>query len=291
VFDIIGLIWRRRPDRSKRYELLEEIARGGMSTVWKARRRESGQVLAVKVLKPGSAALMRLYRKRFRTHEGRIALELDHPNVIRTYDYGRWERKTYYIAMEFIDGPNLERLIRLQEPGVRQARLGIVMQVARGLSYIHKMGLIHRDFCPKNVLYSAEGVAKIIDFGLTIPAKARRRAGGHRAGTASYMAPEQIRRLAVDERTDIYAFGVSAFEILTGRQPFPEAHSKRGRMELRLNLEPASLAEVDPTLPAQMDAILHKCIEKQPHLRYKSMDEVIEALEGVPGGQADGAGQ
>ncbi len=259
--------------------MIAEIGRGGMSTVWKAKDRQSGTIIALKVLRPKSVKLLRLYSKRFHAHEGRIALELNHPNVIHTLAYGRWESRSYYIAMEYVDGPNLEKLVRLEEPRVRRNRFEIVMQIASGLAYIHGKELIHRDVCPKNVLYGSKGMAKIIDFGLTIPAAARQRIGVHRAGTASYMAPEQIRRLKVDERTDIYSFGLTAFEILTGSLPFPQARSKRSRMELHLNLEPATLAELDPSLPAKLSQVIGTCIEKDPRLRYKSICEVIEALE------------
>ena len=278
MLKLLEFILGRLRGKAARYELIQEIGEGGMSKVWKAKDLETGSIVALKILHPKSVALMRTYRKLFHAHEGQIALGLDHPNVIRTFDFGTWERKTYFIAMEYVDGPALDKLIRVHDERVRQARYRIIMQTAEGLRYLHQKGLIHRDFCPKNVLYGSDGLAKIIDFGLTIPAWAEQRVGLERAGTASYMAPEQIRRLKLDERTDIYAFGLTAFELLTFARPFREVQSKRSRIELHLNIEPVSPLEIDPTVPPQIAKIVVKCIEKEARLRYKNMGEVIDAL-------------
>jgi serine/threonine protein kinase len=269
--------WRRKDYGG--YELLREVGRGGMSRIWMARHPETGRTCAVKVLTAESAEMMEYFRKAFEAEEGAIALRLDHPNVVRTFGYGRGKRNEYYIVMEYVDGPNLATLIALQEPRVRQNRFGIVMQMASGLRYIHERGLIHRDFCPKNVLYGSDEVAKITDFGLTVPAGVRSRLLTARAGTASYMAPEQIRGLQLDERTDIYGFGVSVFEVLTSRRPFPASADRSRRMQDHLNVEPLRLRQVEPGLSEEMDAVVSKCIEKDLKLRYKSMDEVMRDLQ------------
>ena len=269
--------WRRKDYGG--YELLREVGRGGMSRIWMARHPETGRTCAVKVLTAESVEVMEYFRKAFEAEEGAIALRLDHPNVVKTFGYGRGKRNEYYIVMEYVDGPNLATLIALQEPRVRQNRFGIVMQMASGLRYIHERGLIHRDFCPKNVLYGSDEVAKITDFGLTVPAGVRSRLLTARAGTASYMAPEQIRGLQLDERTDIYGFGVSVFEVLTSRRPFPASADRSRRMQDHLNVEPLRLRQVEPELSEEMDAVVSKCIEKDLKLRYKSLDEVMRDLQ------------
>jgi serine/threonine-protein kinase len=153
------------------------------------------------------------------------------------------------------------------------------MQTGSGLEYIHREGLIHRDFCPKNVLVAKDGTPKIIDFGLTIPASARHRALVTRAGTASYMAPEQIRNQQVDARTDVYAFGVSVFEILTFRRPFPRSADRTRRMQTHLNVRPRPLRQLEPELPVELEDVIKKCIAKDRDMRYKSMREVMRDLE------------
>jgi len=267
------------------YERIELIARGGMSEVWKVRNNTDGAIYALKILSTETTELMKRFKEVFAADEGRIALRLDHPNVVHTFQYGQ-EGNLYYIVMEFVDGPNLERLIIQGDSRVRKNRFDILIQVGRGLNYIHRQGLIHRDFCPKNILYDSHNVTKIIDFGLTIPAASRPTSIVDLSGTASYMAPEQIKRLKLDERTDIYAFGVTAFEILTGRRPFPHSSDRERRLQYHLNVEPLKLRELDATLPEGLQEVIARCIEKKPELRYKSMDEVmrelIKALHDIP---------
>ncbi len=275
----LDFIFFRGKKRYGGYELIEEVGRGGMSRIWKARHPETGRICALKILSPESVEAQKRFRRLFEAEEGEIALQLDHPNVIETFDYGRGREGEYYIAMEFVEGPNLENLITVESPRVRENRFDLLRQMGAGLGYIHRQGLIHRDFCPKNVLYVRDGVAKIIDFGLTIPADVQSRSLVTRAGTASYMAPEQVRNKQVDVRTDIYAFGVSAFEVLTFRRPFPASENRTRRMVIQLNLEPVPLRRVDPELPEELEAVLQKCVAKERDLRYKSMGNVMADLE------------
>ncbi len=260
------------------YELLEEVSKGGMSVIWKAQHPETGEIRAVKILTPESVGLIDQFRRMFDTEEGAVALRLNHPNVIRTYQYGRGRDDQYYIVMEYVDGPNLEMLVSVGSERIEGRRMQLVEQMGSGLRYIHNQGLIHRDFCPKNVLYASDGVIKIIDFGLAVPAQVKHRTAVSRAGTPSYMAPEQVRSQAVDERADIYAFGVSAFEVLTGERPFPRARTRHRRMWEHLNVEPRLLREVRPDMPEALEKVVRKCIEKDKHLRYKSMDAVMRDL-------------
>jgi serine/threonine protein kinase len=284
-----------RPSRKEPYGgyvLQEELGRGGMSSIWLARHRETGEERAVKILTPESAEMMERFRAQFEADEGMIALRLDHPNVIKTYTYGREGRGNYYIVMEYVDGPNLETLIAVGDERIRAARFDLVLQTGAGLSYIHDQGLIHRDFCPKNVLCTDKCTPKIIDFGLTIPASLKHRTVISRAGTASYMAPEQVRNQAVDGRTDIYAYGLSAFEILAGRRPFPIAGNRGRRMQDHLNVPPMRLCEAAPELPEELERVVGKCIEKDRDLRYKSMadvmDEMRSAIEIALSGRGEG---
>ncbi|MHC4788354.1 MAG: serine/threonine protein kinase [Planctomycetota bacterium] len=276
---LFDFLFGRRKGKYGGLQLIEEIGRGGMSRIWKARDPESGQVFAVKILKPETVEVMTTFKRAFEAEEGAIALRLEHPNVISTFDYGRGRGHEYYIVMEYVDGPNLETLIVVESPRLREARFEVVLQVASGLRYIHEQGLVHRDFCPKNVLYAQDGWAKVIDFGLTIPAGLKSRIAAARAGTASYMAPEQVRSQPVDQRTDIYAFGLSAFEILTFQRPFPTAIGRGRRMQDHLNVEPLALRQVDPDLPVELERVVQKCIAKQKRLRYNSMTQVIEDLQ------------
>ncbi|MCD6416241.1 MAG: serine/threonine protein kinase [Planctomycetes bacterium] len=275
----LDFIFFRGKKRYGGYELLEEIARGGMSHIWKARQPETGKLCALKILTPESVGTQDRFKKLFESEEGAIALRLSHKNVIETFDFGRGSQDEYYIAMEYVNGPNLEALIVVESPRVRRNRFELLMQMAQGLAYIHEQSLIHRDFCPKNVLLGSDGVVKIIDFGLCIPAGVHSRALITRAGTASYMAPEQVRNQQVDVRTDIYAYGVSAYEVLTFRKPFNLSGDRQRKMQTHLNVPPLPLRDLEPGLPDELDDVLRKCIAKDRNMRYKSMNEAIEDLQ------------
>lgn len=270
---------QKKKKKASRYEPIELIATGGMSEVWKARDKETNGICALKYLEAESVELRHKFQKIFSADEGQIALQMDHPNVVHTFDYGSDDDK-YYIVMEFIDGPSLTQLIVQRDERVTgDKRFEVMLQAGRGLTYIHKQGLIHRDFCPKNILYDNDGTAKIIDFGLSIPAASRPRKLVDMSGTASYMAPEQIRRQNLDARTDIYAFGVSAFEILTGERPFPVTSNREKKLQYHLNVEPKHVREIDDSLPEALDEVVAKCIEKDPDSRYNSMTEVMRDLQ------------
>ncbi len=275
---MLDFLFSRGRKRYGGYELLEEIARGGMSRVWKARKPDDDRICAVKVLTPESVETMARFKAVFETEEGEIALRMNHPNVIKTYDYGRMRRDAYYIVMEYVDGPNLETLVVLESPRIAEGRFELVLQMGAGLQYIHEQGLIHRDFCPKNVLYGSEDVAKIIDFGLCVPATLQEKTFMARAGTASYMAPEQVRSQPLDVRADIYAYGMSAFEVLTNRRPFPRTQSRSRRMQDHLNIKPLRLRQVCPDLPQELEDVVEKCIAKDRQMRYKSMDEALRDM-------------
>ena len=271
---------RGGPDPLADYEFEEMIAEGGMGRVWKVRHRPTDGIYAVKIMSPETRETREKFREIWAADEGQIALQLKHPNVVETLDYGQ-TGDSYYVLMEYIDGQNVTQLLRCRPGYVRQHRFDIVVQSGRGLRYLHTCDLVHRDFCPKNVLVDSRNRSRLIDFGLTIPAARRPDSQVDMSGTASYMAPEQIRRTGVDARSDIYAFGVSAFEILTGERPFPAAASRDEKLSKHLNVEPRSLSEVEDELPAELEDIVGKCMEKQPDRRYNSMDEVLRDLVAV----------
>jgi serine/threonine protein kinase len=279
---MLNMIRKLFPGGSGRYggyRPLEEVAHGGMSRIYRGRNAKTGQICALKILTPESKETMERFRRVFEAEEGEIALRLDHPNVIKTYGYGHGPKGEYYIAMEYVDGPNLATLIAVQSLELAKRCFDFILQIGSGLAYIHEQGLIHRDFCPKNVLLAHGTTPKIIDFGLTIPESLRRRSVVSRAGTASYMAPEQVRSLPLDVRADIYAFGITAFEMLTGETPIPRSGTRSRRMQDHLNVEPRRLRRLAPWLPKAMESTVQKCIAKDRELRYKSMREVLTDLE------------
>jgi eukaryotic-like serine/threonine-protein kinase len=269
------------PTVSNKYRVERECARGGMSIVYKGIRKSDNADVAIKIITPEFAQLADQLNEIFKKgSEGEIAISMRYPSVVRTYEYGSRGRE-YFIVMEFIDGPNLKQLIDMKNERWMNDRLQIALEVGRGLAYIHKHHLVHRDFCPKNILLTEDGIPKIIDFGLAIPAHLKQKWRWDRSGTAAYMAPEQVRGQAVDVRTDVYAYGVTAYEILTGQRPFPETRDKNRKMAAHLNVQPISPRQFNRHIPVALEHILLKAMAKPKDERYPTVADMLKDMAAV----------
>ena len=265
------------------YTVVREVAKGGMSVVYEGFRRSDDMQVAIKIITPEFTQLARQLEQIFaKGSEGEIAISMRHQNVVRTIEYGRMGRE-YFIVMEFVDGLNLKQLIDYKEPRWSENRLQIALQAARGLAYIHKNHLVHRDFCPKNILLSEGDEAKIIDFGLAIPAHLKQKWRWDRSGTAAYMAPEQVRGQKVDQRTDVYAYGVSVYEILTGRRPFPDNRDRYKKMAVHLNINPVGPRHYNRNIPVALEHIILKAMAKDREGRYASVADMLKEIYTVTG--------
>jgi tRNA A-37 threonylcarbamoyl transferase component Bud32 len=264
-----------------KYKLLERLGVGGMGQVFLAEHLVMGKRVAVKVLPPAKAdqpsALGRFYR------EARAAGALDHPNVVRTHDIGQ-DGNLHYIVMDYVDGASLLDVVRRAGPlDVRRA-VGYVVQVAAGLDYAFRNGIIHRDIKPGNILLDRAGVARLLDLGLA------RFINDHTdqltvkyddkvvLGTADYVAPEQVANShAVDIRADIYGLGATLYFLLAGHPPFPG-----GSVSLKLlwhrTKEPAPIRSIRPDVPGGLAAVLAKMLAKDPKARYQTPAQVVTAL-------------
>jgi serine/threonine protein kinase len=277
---VLGVVGHKRSSPVN-YQIVREVARGGMSVVYEATRKTDNARVAIKVITPEFTQLAVQLDEAFdKGSEGEIALTLRHPNVIRTLDYGHKGRE-YYIVMEFIDGPNLKQLIDQHSPRCSEHDLRISIQIARGLSYIHKHGLVHRDFCPKNILLAEDGTPKIIDFGLAIPAQLKDKWRYDRSGTAAYMAPEQVRGQKVDARTDVYGFSVSVFEILTGTRPFPDDPDKYRKLAIHLNRDPVNPRDRNRNISVALEHVLLRGMAREREDRYPTVDDMLKDVYAV----------
>ncbi len=278
---IIEQLLSWRPGTIGGYKILQEIAEGGMSTIYKAISPRTQEVVAIKILFPHYARHKRWLQNLFREKqmEGEIASSMNYPNVIRTHSYGKTGNR-YYFVMEYINGSNLKDMIYFRGKNLRGHKLDIIKQVAKGLSYIHSCGIIHRDICPKNILVSEKANVKIIDFGLAILKSGGHRTSWVRSGTPSYMSPEQIRALEPDERTDIYSFGVTMYELLAEKPPF-RGEDDFARMQQHLVFEPVPLSKKILDIPPVLEKIVSRAMQKEPVDRYRSMDDLLDDLEKV----------
>src|SRR4029077_12823122 len=160
-----------------------------------------------------------------RPTEGAICLMMHHENVVKGFEHGLSTKGEQYVVMEYLDGLGMNFLIETRANQLKGNRINYLVQMAAGLEYIHKQGFLHRDICPRNVIVTKAGVVKHIDFGLSIPYKPEFCRPGNRTGTPSYLAPEVIKRLSTDHRVDLFAMGVTAYEMIAGAMPWENTRS------------------------------------------------------------------
>jgi serine/threonine-protein kinase len=259
-----------------RYELVELIGRGGMSSVWKAHDRLLDRTIAIKLLHE-QFTQDEEYVERFR-REARSVAQLSHPNIVTVIDRGEDEGRQY-IVFEYVEGENLKQLIERSGPlPVRDALL-LTLQMARALGFAHERGLIHRDVKPQNVLLNEDGQPKVTDFGIARSVDVEGvTITGTVLGTSEYIAPEQARGQRVDALTDVYSLGVLLYELLAGRVPFQGENFVA--IALRHVNEPApSVLELRPDCPPRVGLAVERAMAKRPERRFGSMNEFCAELQ------------
>src|SRR5213592_1371214 len=266
------------------YEILDELGRGGMAIVFKAREKQLEREVAIKVL-PFSLAFDKEFVERFQ-REARTSAKLEHPGIIPIYRVGKSGRVIYFV-MKFLRGKPLASVLGARgslPPGeIRQ----VLVQVARALAYAHKSGIVHRDIKPDNIMFDEHGLAVVTDFGIAKAASGGKLTGtGMSIGTPHYMSPEQARAQALDGRSDIYSLGVVAYQSLIGRVPFDGEDSfSIGYKHIMEEVPTPRLETYDQRT---LFEIISKMMAKAPEDRFQTADELVQALEA--GGAMPAAG-
>jgi TolB-like protein len=265
---------------AQRYQLIEELGRGGMGVVYKAHDTKLKRTVALKFL-PLELTHISQIKERF-MREAQAAAALDHPNICTVHEFDEAEEKTY-ISMAYVEGQSLKKKIESGPLELDEA-IGLATQVAEGLQEAHKKGVVHRDIKSANIMVTEKGQAKIMDFGLArVTGTTMMTKEGMTMGTIAYMSPEQARGEAVDHRTDIWSFGVVLYEIFSGRLPFKGEHDQAVVYSI-LNEQPASITRLRSEIPIALEGVVGKALEKNPDKRYQHIDELLEDLRSISEG-------
>jgi serine/threonine protein kinase/tetratricopeptide (TPR) repeat protein len=268
---------------ARRYQIIEELGKGGMGKVYKAHDTEVREKVALKLIKPDIAEDKKTI-ERFR-NELKLARKIRHKNVCQMYDLNK-EEGAYFITMEYVPGEDLKSMIRMTGQLSVGASLNIVKQVCAGLAEAHKLGVIHRDLKPQNIMIDREGDAHIMDFGIARSLKGKGITGsGVMIGTPEYMSPEQIEGKEVDQRSDIYSLGIILYEMLTAKVPFegdtPFSIGLKHKSEI-----PKNPKEFNTQIPDDLSRVILKCLDKDVEKRFQSAGELRSELtrieKGIP---------
>ncbi len=265
-------------DRIEGYEVLEEVGRGGMGRVYRARHELTGQEVALKMLLPRLAP-DQLHRARF-VNEAKVLAKLDHPNLVPLLGFLESHGRTF-IVMPFVRGITLDQMVRRQGRLPQDVAIELFDQVGAGLGHVHSHRIVHRDLKPANVIVRGDGRAMLTDFGIARAIGADKlTATGMVVGTAEYLAPEQAAGESRDDlRSDVYALGVLLYEMLTGQVPFRHPNPAEV-LRHHVSTPPPPPRLIVPEMPPALEAALLKALEKDPDARFRSVAEFRDAVRG-----------
>ncbi len=266
-----------------RYEVIEELGRGGMGEVYKVFDHKIKEIVALKLIKPELADRSRI-NERFQ-EELRLARKITHKNVCRMYDLGEAEGIPF-ITMEYVPGEDLKSMIRMMGPLSAGQAISIARQVCAGLTEAHRLGIVHQDLKPKNIMVDRDGNAKIMDFGIAHSVQEKASTGPRiMIGTPEYSSPEQAGGERGDPRSDIYSLGIILYEMVCGRVPFEGDNPLSVALKHKTETPPDP-RKINPQLPESLAGLISKCLEKSREKRFQSASEVLAELkhieEGLP---------
>ena len=260
-----------------KFEILDRLGQGAMGVVYKARDPRIGRLVALKTITTGLAEDPALLERFY--HEAHSAGALQHPNIVTIYELGEADHIPF-IAMEYLTGQSLDKLIEGHRMLPLSQKVGYVAYLCRALAYAHKQGVVHRDVKPANVMVTTEGIVKVVDFGIARIAETSKSQTGLVIGTLGYMSPQQIEGGRADARSDIWAAGILFYELLAYRRPFDGENY--GALMLNVMTQPMPpLAETASGTPPDVAAVVERMLRKKIDERFQSMEEVLIELEPV----------
>jgi serine/threonine protein kinase len=261
-----------------KYKIIEELGKGGMGVVYKAEDIKLRRTVAVKFLPP-ELTRNTLAKERF-IQEAQAASALDHNNICTIHEIDETDEDQLFIVMAFYEGKTLKKKIESGLLEIDQV-VDIALQVARGLAKAHEHGIIHRDIKPANIMLTEDGVAKVVDFGLAkLAGQTQLTKTATTMGTIAYISPEQSRGEKVDQRTDIWAFGVTLYEMITGQLPF-KGEYEPAVIHAILNEEPKPIRSLRPDVPIELEKIVELAMKKDAGRRFQQVHDIVQALSSL----------
>ncbi|MGL4942000.1 MAG: serine/threonine protein kinase [Thermoguttaceae bacterium] len=281
-----NLLGKPKLDYRKQYDLLKEAISGTMSRVYHARDKKTGEEVALKILDMDklNSINSKFPKGAKKPSEGEIACQFsDHPFIVKTLDQGVTMDGEAYLVMEYLGGTGLNNVLMFPQDLMAGARLHYVKQVAEALQAVHDKGFIHRDICPRNLIFTEDyKFLKLTDFGLSVPNRPPFTDPGNRTGTADYMAPELARRRKTDHKLDVFSFGITIYELYTKELPWPRGQAgKSGLAAMSHDQPPVPITDYRPQINPQMAKAIHSCLEPDPAKRCESMTAFLKMIERV----------
>jgi len=261
------------------YKLVRLLGEGGMGRVYKATDTQTKRPVAIKILH--ESLVQDPKNSRRLSAEGRLLSSISHPNIVKIYEFGETETRTY-LAMEYLDGGTLTEYLHIHHPLPLKKILSFSQQIGNGLSAIHSQEIIHRDLKTGNIMIGADGMLRIMDFGLSkAPLVTTMTSLGTIVGTLGYVAPEQITNMGVDHRVDIFSFGVIIFELCYNSIPF-QGENEMAVIHAIFNKEP-EFPDTRQDIPVQLQSIIKKCLRKEPGARYQNVSRILDQFAEISG--------
>lgn len=275
-----------RTDLKNRFDLINRSGQGSMSKVWRARDRKLGREVCLKILdKEKTLKFEDRFKGLKKPSEGEISVQLRHRNIVQTFEHGLSKEGDPFLVMEWVEGSGLEAMvgdlrISRKNPKLATQRLQWLIQLAGALEYMHGQKFIHRDICPRNVMIDKDGDVRLIDFGLAVPYTEAFCKPGNRTGTPSHLAPEIIKRVHTDHRVDLFALGVTAYEMFTGDVPWDKTDTMQ-MLRNHVNNTGRDPRELMPDLEDNVVKFLVKAIERDPRERFQTAVEFRDAVKAL----------
>jgi len=288
VFDKLRSLFGQteRLDVNARFDILRSAVSGTMSQFFMVRDKQTGRTAGLKIADPEK---VNFFESRFKglnkPSEGEIAMQLKHPRIVETYEFGTTTENKSYMLMEFLEGPGMQTLVFNRDNILQGKRLTLIRQMGEAIEAVHRAGFIHRDVCPRNFICTTKECTglKLIDFGLTLPDRKEYRQPGNRTGTPLYMAPEVVRRRSTDNRLDIFSFGVTAYHVCAFELPWPIGDATGLAALTHDTQRPRNIQDYYPKLNVTLAKGIMKCLEPDPRNRFQTMDQFLQFIRKAEG--------